>query len=72
MTDKEPDEIVDRLLELRYFIQTTPYLSVILSYHTPTTIGNDNPMASSKVRKILEQLNILICECIDNSNVMNT
>ena len=66
-TDKEPDKIVDRLMELNFLIQTTlPHCNVVLSY---PTMRNDNAMASSKLRKLFEQLNILNCECIDNSNI---
>ena len=65
--DKEPEGIVDRMLELNFFIQTPlPECDVVLSY---PTIRNDNVMASRKVRKLIEQLNILNCECIDNSNI---
>ena len=49
------------------FVQTTlPECNVVLSY---PTLRNDNAMASRKVRKLREQLNILNCECIDNSNI---
>ena len=55
--DKEPEEIVDRLLELKIFIEMTlPECNVVLSY---PIMRNDNAMASRKVRILIEQLNIL-------------
>ena len=54
------------MLELIFFIQATlPDCNVDLY----ATMPDDNAMASSKVRKRVEKLNILNCECIDNRNI---
>ena len=65
--DKNPEEILDGLLQLKTYIHSLlPSANVVISQ---PIIRNDNLGASVIVGKVRDYLNELKCECISHNNI---